>query len=664
MIILKLRLLGDFQLEGRQGQPVEISARKGRALLAVLALSPSGSASRERLANLIWGNRADEQARGSLRQALAALRRELAATGATLLSADDDRITLDLTLVEIDVAAFQQLSQSDDVFDLRRAMSLYRDDLLADTLVREPEFEEWVTGERTRFHTLAVMVAEKLWKLEASGSRVEPAKRLVALEPLRESAHRALMQAYLESGENALALQHYAACRNLLKAELGIVPSREIEMLRRTILDQAASASTSHDERMEMRPNDESTGSQSKPALPDKPSIAVLPFANLSGDPKQDYFADGIVEEVITALSRFRQLFVIARNSSFTYKARTIEVKQVGRELGVRYILEGSIRKSGSKVRINGQLVDASSGAHIWADHYEGNLEDIFDLQDQMTSSVVGAIAPKLEQAEIERARRKPTENLDAYDYYLRGLACLHRWSQEGNSEALIHFHRAIKLDPNFPAAHGMAARTYVQRNSGGWLADRPHEVADAERLARRAVELGQDDAVALCTAGFALADICGAIRDGDAFIDKAIALNPNLAAAWIFSGWTKASLGEAEIALQRLDRARRLSPFDPQTLSVDAAAAFAHFIAKRYSEAFFFAEAAVRNRPNFLLPRLIAAASAALAGRDVDAHIAMDRARQIDPRLRLSNVQYVQAMQPPDFARWAEGLRLAGLPE
>jgi TolB-like protein len=663
-----LRLLGDFEVEGKLGQPVKISAKKGRALLALLALSASGCASRQRLANLIWSDRADEQARSSLRQALAALRRELAPTGATLLSADDDKVTLDLSQVEIDVATFRQLSHSDDVDDLRLAMRLYRGELLTDSLVREPQFEEWVAGERARLHALAVTTAEKLWAMESRGGRIELSKRLVALEPLKESAHRSLMQAYSEAGENALALQHYAVCCELLEAELGIAPGHEIEALRQRILAEASNAAPARvtgdsGNRNELRPNDESLVPKAPP-LPEKPSIAVLPFANLSGYREQEYFADGMVEEIITALSRFRQLFVIARNSSFTYKGRAVDVKQVGSELGVRYVLEGSVRKAGNKVRINGQLIDVSNGAHLWADHFNGGLEDIFDLQDRITSSVVGAIAPKLEQAEIARSRLKPTENLDAYDYYLRGLAVLHQWSKEGNTQALSHFHEAIRLDPNFAAAHGMAARAYVQRNSGGWIADRVHEIAEAEKLARRAVELGRDDAVALCTAGFALADICGAVKDGDAFIDRSIALNPNLAAAWIFSGWTKASLGEAEVALQRLDRARRLSPYDPQTLSVDAASAFAHFIARRYSEALFHAEAAVRNKPDFLLPRLIAAASAALAGQDADAQIAMKHARQLDPDLRLSNVGEVQFMQPTDFALWTEGLRMAGLPQ
>jgi adenylate cyclase len=212
--------------------------------------------------------------------------------------------------------------------------------------------------------------------------------------------------------------------------------------------------------------------------LPNKPSIAVLPFQNMSGDPEQEYFADGMVEEIITALSRFNSLFVIARNSSFTYKGRAVDVKQVGRELGVRYILEGSVRKAGTRVRITGQLVDTSNGIHIWAERFDGALEDIFDLQDHVTASVVGAIAPKLEQAEIERSMRKPTESLDAYDYFLRGMAGVHKWTRETNAEALAHLYRAIELDPNFASAYGLAARCYAQRRATGWVTDRARETA------------------------------------------------------------------------------------------------------------------------------------------------------------------------------------------
>jgi adenylate cyclase len=400
-------------------------------------------------------------------------------------------------------------------------------------------------------------------------------------------------------------------------------------------------------------------------ALPERPSIAVLPFQNMSGDPEQEYFADGMVEEVITALSRIKWLFVIARNSSFAYKGRNVDLKQVGRELGVRYILEGSVRKAASKIRITGQLIDASSGAHIWADRFDGGMDDIFDLQDRVTASVVGAISPKLEQAEIERARRKPTDSLDAYDYYLRGMAALHRWTRSDIDEALSLFFKAIELDPNFASAHGMAAWCYVLRKANGWMTDRGSEIANAERLALRATELGKDDAVALSRAGHALAFVAGDLSGGAEFIDRALALNPNLAAAWLFSGWTRANLGEPELALDHLTRSLRMSPFDPLMFGMQNGFAAAHFIAGRYAEAVSWAEKSLRERPDYLPSLRFGAAANALLGRLDIAEKAVARIRQLDPQLRLSNLANVVPFhRPEDLARLADGLRKAGLPE
>src|SRR5262245_13145926 len=350
------------------------------------------------------------------------------------------------------------------------------------------------------------------------------------------------------------------------------------------------------------RSEPESDRRSARLSLPDKPSIAVLPFQNMSGDPEQEYFADGAVEEIITALSRFQNLFVIARNSSFTYRGRAVDVKQVSRDLGVRYVLEGSVRKASNRVRITGQLIDATTGAHLWADRFEGTLEDVFDLQDQVTVSVVSAIAPKLEQVEIERAKRKPTENLDAYDYFLRALANVHQGTKEAIVEALKQFYQATELDPDFSSAYGMAAWCYVVRKTNGWMLDVAQEVAETTRLARRATDLGREDAVALCWGGYALAYVAGDIDGGRAFVDKALALNPNLAAAWNFSGWIKISLGQPEAGIERVSRALRLSPNDPQAFSMYGAVAAAHLAAGRYAEALSWAERAVRDRPNLLL--------------------------------------------------------------
>jgi TolB-like protein/Tfp pilus assembly protein PilF len=340
-------------------------------------------------------------------------------------------------------------------------------------------------------------------------------------------------------------------------------------------------------------------------ALPDKPSIAVLPFQNMSGDPEQEYFADGMVEEIITALSRFRYLFVIARNSSFTYKGRAVDVKQVGRELGVRYVLEGSVRKAANRIRITGQLVDGITGAHLWADRFDGNLEDIFDLQDQVTASVVSAIAPKLEQVEIERAKRKPTESLDAYDYYLRAMARLYQWTREANDEALQLIYKAIRLDPDFASAYGLAAVCYAYRKANGWVIDRDQEIAETAKLARRAMALGKDDALTLSRGGFSLALVAGELEDGAAFIDRALVLNPNLAGAWYQAGWTRVWLGDLEIAIEHLSRAMRLSPLDPVIHAMHTATAHAHFLAGRYGEASSWAARALRENPNGI-PRCV----------------------------------------------------------
>jgi TolB-like protein/Flp pilus assembly protein TadD len=401
-------------------------------------------------------------------------------------------------------------------------------------------------------------------------------------------------------------------------------------------------------------------------ALPDKPSIAVLPFQNMSGDPEQEYFADGMVEDIITALSRMSWLFVIARNSSFTYKGRGVDVKQVGRELGVRYVLEGGVRKAANRVRITGQLIDAATSVHLWADRFEGSLEDIFDLQDQVTASVVGAIAPKLEHAEIERAKRKPTENLDAYDYYLRAMASLYQWTRESNNEALRLFHKAIELDPNFASAYGVAAWCYIWRKTQGWVDDSAQETAEATRLARRAVELGKDDAIALSAGGYALAHIAGDLDSGAAFIERALVLNPNLAGTWLNSGWVRIWLGESEVAIEHLACAMRLSPFDPILFRMQGATAAAHFSAGRYDEASSWAEKALRENPNHQQALRTAAASHALAGRLQEAQKAIARMRQLDPDFRISNMKdrLPAFRRPQDFARYAEGLRKAGVPE
>ena len=399
--------------------------------------------------------------------------------------------------------------------------------------------------------------------------------------------------------------------------------------------------------------------------LPAQPSIAVLPFQNLSGDPEQEYFADGMVEEIITALSRFRSLFVIARNSSFAYKGRSVDIKQVGRELGVRYVLEGSVRRSADRVRTTAQLIDALSGAHLWADRFDGALEDIFDLQDRVAAHVVGEIEPRLAHVELARVRRKPTANLGAYDYYLRARANGYSTTKEQSEEVLRLAHKAIELDPGFASAYGIAAWFHARRVQYQWTADSVQERADGLRMARRAADLGKEDAVALAWAGYTLAFAGREIDHAVALADRAIELNPNLAQAWGFSGWVRLALGQADTAIDHVARAMRLSPLDPFMRGRQTTTAAAHLIAGRYDEALSWAAKALRPDPNFAPAWRMAAASHALAGHMEEAQAACARLRQLEPLLRVGNFRDMATpYRPADLAKLEEGLRKAGLPE
>ncbi len=400
-------------------------------------------------------------------------------------------------------------------------------------------------------------------------------------------------------------------------------------------------------------------------ALPDRPSIAVLPFVNLSGDPAQDYFVDGVVDDIISALSRNRWLFVTARNSSFTYKGRTVDEKQVGRELGVRYVLDGSVRKATNRIRITGQLVDAITGTNLWSERFEGTFDDIFALQDQMTTSIVCAIAPHLQRAEIERARHKPTESLGAHDYFLQAMAQMNRGTKEAIGQALVLFSKAIELDPNYATAYGMAAWCHFWRKVNGWLVDSPREIAEGTRLARRAIELGMDDAVALTRAGHALAILTGDLDSGLVLLDRAKTLNSNLSAAWFLGGYVRVWRGDLDEAIAHLTQAIRLSPLDTEMYRMQAGMAFAHLFAGRFDEASSWATKALRNLPSFLMVVAVLASSHALAGRIDDARKAIKQLRQLDPTLRASNLtDRIPIRQPQHLSIFSDGLRKAGLPE
>ena len=397
--------------------------------------------------------------------------------------------------------------------------------------------------------------------------------------------------------------------------------------------------------------------------LPDKPSIAVLPFSNLSGDPEQDYFADGMVQDIITGLSRIKWIFVIARNSSFAYKGKAMDVKQIGRELGVRYVLEGSVRKSANRVRITAQLIDTESGAHIWADRYDRALDDVFAVQDELTMSVVGVMEPTLRKAEIERARRKRPDSLDAYDLYLRALPYAFTAMPQDADKALELLERAIDLEPGYAAVHALIAWCHEQRYLRGGL----HE--DARRAAvehaRAAIAAGGDDAAALATAAFVIAVTEYDYETATAAFERSFAVSSSSALALGFSSIVRAWMGHDATAVDQARRAIRLSPFDSLLYLPFVGLAYAHFAGGRFAEAADAAGRASQSNPRFTIPYVLQAAALANLGRFEEAGAVVDRLRELDPSLTASTaIRSARFADPHKKIALGDALRRAGLPE
>ncbi|HEV8032938.1 MAG TPA: adenylate/guanylate cyclase domain-containing protein [Stellaceae bacterium] len=399
-----------------------------------------------------------------------------------------------------------------------------------------------------------------------------------------------------------------------------------------------------------------STISRPQLTLPDKPSIAVLPFANMSGDPEQEYFADGMVEEIITAFSRIHWLFVIARNSSFTYKGQAVDVKQVGRELGVRYVLEGSVRKGGNRVRITAQLIEAESGAHLWADRFDGSLEDIFELQEKVAVSVAGIIEPTLQAAEIRRSANRATRDLTAYDLYLRALAEVTACEKDRMIQALAMLDEAIAREPRYGRALALAAVYRVDLENHSWADDIEQNRLEAIDLARRALRDGADDPTVLGRAALVLGRLGEDIDAAIALIDRALALNPSFANGWYWSGWLRLIAGQADLAIEHFETSLRLSPRDQQGFHL-AGIGTALFANERFADAAATLRVALEALPSFTVTYRTLASCYAHMDR-------IDDAREIVRRLRLLTPAVVPTIRflrdPKQLELYLSGLRLA----
>jgi TolB-like protein/class 3 adenylate cyclase len=396
--------------------------------------------------------------------------------------------------------------------------------------------------------------------------------------------------------------------------------------------------------------------------LPEKPSIAVLPFANMSGDPEQEYFADGVVDDIITGLSQVKWFFVIARNSSFIYKGRAVDVKQVGRELGVRYVLEGSIRRAGDRIRITGQLIDAGTGAHLWANRFDGSMDNIFAFQDQITANVIGAIEPSLRRAEIERARRKRPNSLDAYDFYLRALPYAYANTPQDSEEALRLLLQALDREPDYPTAQAHAAWCYEQRFFRG--GHRAKDKAEAVRHARAVMASATDDALALAIAAFVVAMLTHDYESAIGTVDRALLLNGNSALTLGFSAMTEANAGRYEAAIEHGLRAIHLSPLDTMNYHPYLGMGFAYLFSGRNEEAVVASNHAIQANPSFMVSHALLVASYAQLGHLDAAKVAAQRLLEAAPSFTVTMMEQMEFTAPERVAQFGAALRKAGLPD
>jgi TolB-like protein/regulator of sirC expression with transglutaminase-like and TPR domain len=631
---LQLRLFGRFAVTAGNDKLVKIAGKKNQALLAYLAANVDRAQPRERLAGLLWGDRLDEQARQSLRQAISKLRKDLGDTGEKLFLIDGDDITLNNEAVCVDVEKFEKLAATESSEALEEAATLYGGAFLDGFDIKEKEFEDWIRSERLRFSELAADVLAKLSRYQAGSGdadvAIQTAKRLIAVDPLSEEGHRALMRLYAEKGKRAQALKQYQTLETVLRSEIDAEPDVNTRSLYEEIQSNESQIPTSG------KPD----SAEAAPALPDIPSVAVLPFENLSGESEQEYFSDGITDDLITALSNVRAFFVIDRGSSFTYKGRAVDVKEVGRELGVHYVLGGSVRKAGDRVRVSAELIDAATGNHVWADRYDGGLDDIFDLQDEIAASVVGAIEPQILRAEIERIRHKRPESFDAYDLTLCGLAKMDKLTLKDSADALDLFMKAIELDSNYARAYACASYNHRRHVQIKGLVISDADKAEALRLAQAALKADRTDPYVLWQAALTIGLLEGDLDEAAALIDRSLSINANANRAWLASAFVRCSLGDPETAIEHAERAMRLSPLDVSMWVAHGVLAVAHMQLKNYEQASSWGRKAIRLHRDNLPSHHVLVASLAHLGRQEEAEEALSELLDLEPGLTIKGLK------------------------
>jgi len=638
MPAFRLTLLGAFALSG--SAPCAMTSKKAQALLALLAIPPGEAHRRDKLASMLWGDRSEEAARQNLRQCLTAIRRACEGGEALPLIAEGDLLRLDRTNLAIDVCEFEEVLRSRLPQDLERAFALYRGELLEGLNLQGQQFDEWLIGERRRLRTLAIEGLGQLLELqEQSGAReqaTQTAMRLLTIDPLQEPVHRSLMRLYHNNGNTAKALRQYGICEKTLRRELGVEPETATKELRREILRTRSSAPPRADAdgsdaartrsaQMPLPSGGEILREVDAPTVPsDRPSVAVLPFLSNGNDPEHAYLADGIAEDIITALSGIERVMVIARSSSFAYKGKEIDAKQAGRELGVAHILEGSIRTSGDRIRVSAQLVDVSTGTHLWADHYDREMGNAFTVPDDITQEIVTALAVKLTHGEQIRNWRRDAVSPEAYRHFARGLEAYLTFSRSGMARAREDFERAISINPSFATAHASLGFTHASDARFRWNSNREDALSMARHAARKALSLDARCGMAHSLLAYvAMQDrqFENAITEGG----RAVTIHPGDAEAYHMLAMAHIYSGSFVEGARLEQRSLRLNPLALENSLVELGRAYFHL--GRFDDAITVLERVCRAKPNWLTARTLLAGCHSRSGHT---DLAADAAAEI----------------------------------
>jgi TolB-like protein/DNA-binding SARP family transcriptional activator len=660
MSSLRLNILGRFDARLSSGEVLLLPTRKAEVLLTYLSMTPGQPHSRDRLMNLLWSNRGEDQARNSLRQTLSALKKALKVIDPLPLQVDRTTVSVLAGSIELDTFELENSNATTD------AINLYRGVFLEGIIIRDPNGQEWLTSERDRYQRITVEALEKLVVSQREAGElvfaIETSERLVKLDPLQESAWRQLMLLYATRGERNHALKAYTRCTDILESELGIEPELQTTELQATIRDGSFDTALTDIQPAPIISAERTSGGAAKIPAPHStgnPSIAVLPFQNMSGDPEQDYFADGMSEEIITALSRVPDLIVISRNSTFVYKGRAVDIRQVGHELAVGHVLEGSIRKMGDRLRITAQLIDTQSGDHLWAERFDRKLDDIFAIQDEITHSIVIELQVKLVTGEYARSLAKGTNSIEAWELVRRSAPLTEAHVRDDAMLAKQLLGKALELDDNYSAAWALLGWVYWEESVWEWSSEPEKSMQMAFEAAQKSVSLDEHHADGYTLLGHVFMERGDTAR-AISMCEKGAELAPGDAEAMALLANILIDSGRVKEGNLKIQKALRLCPFPPPWYSVLLGVGF-HLDGDNEA-AIPALEQAIEREPDSNLGRPWLASTLVEMDRLDEARVVSRATLDIDPTF--STKSWTKAFKANSHARLKDNLLAAGFPE